>query len=599
MSKNKAEKNKKRVSIGGQAVLEGVYMRGEKSEATAVRDADGIIRLETKRRKTTSGKSIKRFPIIRGVVAFIDSLFGGTATLMRSAEVYGEGEPSKFEKWLAEKLKINVMTVVSIVSVVLGFVLAVALFMFLPQIIRGGLEKLFNVEFGIWAKNFIEGGVKLLIFALYILAVSLLKDIRRTFMYHGAEHKTITCFERGMELTVENAEKCPRVHDRCGTTFIVFVLFISIIVMACVESLLGQSVQGILRVLLKIALLPLVAGLSYELLKFLSKTKSPLVLPLKAPGFLLQLLTTREPDREMLEVAITSFKAVYEMDNDESIPEQKFKLPIKRCDLLAEVKEELKNNGIDEDAEAEWIVSLTLGIKRDEVNTENLVSVKNTEQIRDLVKQRITGRPLWYCVGDTDFYGYRIKVDERVLIPRPETELLVENALKYIDETKTVLDLCTGSGAIAVAISKETGAKVYASDLSVDALKLAKENEELNCAKITFVPSDMFESFDVEKFDVIVSNPPYIKSEDIKGLQSEIRNFEPIMALDGGNDGLHFYRVIAENAPKFLNNGGILFLECGIGQAEEIKAMLIGAGFSQVEIIKDYENVDRIIKAVL
>ena len=599
MLNKKAEKRKKRVSIGGQAVLEGVYMRGEKAEATAVRDADGIIRIETARRKMSGRNVFLKLPIIRGVVAFIDSLFGGTKTLMRSAEVYGEGEPSKFEKWLAEKLKINVMTVISVISVILGFALAVVLFMFLPQIVRGAFEKWFNggEQFGIWAKNFIEGGVKLFIFVLYILAVSLLKDIRRTFMYHGAEHKTITCFERGLELTVENAKTCPRVHDRCGTTFIVFVLTISIIVMACVEALLGQSVQGILRVLLKIALLPVVAGLSYELLKLLSKTKSPLAFPLKVPGFLLQLLTTREPDDQMLEVAIASFSAVYEMDNDETIAERKFELPVKRCDLLNNVKAKLKENGIDEDAEAEWIISLTLGIKRDEVNTENLVSVKNTEKINKLVAERITGRPLWYCIGDTDFYGYRIKVDERALIPRPETELLVENALKYIDETKTVLDLCTGSGAVAVTVSKETGATVYASDISIDALKLARENEELNGAKINFVLSDMFESFDVEKFDVIISNPPYIRSEDIKGLQTEIKDFEPLIALDGGSDGLHFYRIIAENAPKFLKSGGLLFLECGKDQAENIKKML--TKFSQVEIIKDYEHVDRIVKAVL
>ena len=392
----------------------------------------------------------------------------------------------------------------------------------------------------------------------------------------------------------------PRVHDRCGTTFIVFVLFISIIVMACVESLLGQSIQGVLRVLLKIALLPVVAGLSYELLKLLSKTKSPLVLPLKAPGFLLQLLTTREPSSDMLEVAITSFNAVYEMDNDESIAERSFDLPKNRKDVLSEVKTRLFENGIEEDAEAEWIVSLTLGIKRDEVNTDNLVSVANIDRINKLVAERITGRPLWYCVGDTDFYGYKIKVDERVLIPRPETELLVENALPYIDGTKTVLDLCTGSGAIAVALKKKTNATVYASDVSADALSLAKENAALSDADITFIESDMFKGFNDDndvKFDVIISNPPYIKSEDINGLQKEIREFEPITALDGGKDGLDFYRVIARSAKQYMTAGGMLFLECGIGQAQAVKEML--KDFSQVEIIKDYDNIDRIIKAVL
>ena len=599
MKKEQVKKQRKKVYIGGQAVIEGVYMRGAKSEATAVRDADGVIRLETNRKNAQSGNKFLKLPIIRGVASFLSSLFGGTAILMRSAEVYGEGEPSKFEKWLAEKLKINVMTVVSVISVVLGLAIAVALFMFLPQVVRGALEKWLNggAAFGIWAKSFIEGGVKLLIFTAYILSVSLLKDIRRTFMYHGAEHKTITCFERGLELTVENARKCPRVHDRCGTTFIVFVLFISIIVMACVESLLHAELNGALRVLVKLALLPVVAGLSYELLKLLAKTKSFLVFPLKAPGFLLQLLTTREPTDDMLEVAITSFKAVYEMDNDESIAERNFLFPKKRSEILAETRRELENCGVTEIAESEWIVALTLGIKRDEVDTDALVSVKNQEKIKALVKERATGRPLWYCIGNTDFYGYIIKTDERALIPRPETELLVENALKVIDETKTVLDLCTGSGAIAVAVNKKTGAEVYASDISLDALKLAEENATLNNAKIKFVVSDMFGSFDNEKFDVIISNPPYIKTEDIKDLQKEIRDFEPIMALDGGKDGLHFYRVIAEKGKEFLKENGVLFLECGYGQAEEIKAIL--TGYKAVEIIKDYEGIDRIVKAVL
>ena len=477
MSPKKRVNQNDNVSIGGQAVLEGVMMRGKSSMATAVRDEDGIIRVESQRITPQKERNLFfRLPIIRGVVSFVSSLVGGTKVLMRSAEVYGESEPSKFEKFLADKLKINIMSVVITISLLLGFGLAILLFMFLPQFSREGIEILFNVKFDVWAKSLIEGVLKILIFVACVFLSSLLKDIRRTFMYHGAEHKTIACFESKKELTVENAKTCSKIHDRCGTTFMVFVMVISILTFAIVETLIGQSVESLFRILLKIALLPVVAGLSYELLKLLAKTKSPLVLPLKWPGMLLQKITTREPTDDMIEVAICAFKTVYEMDNDKDIPEQKFVIPKKCKDLLSDVRNTLLECGIDESAESEWIVSISLGIKRDQVNSEMLVSPKNIDKINKIVAERVSGRPLWYCIGDTEFYGYTLNVDERVLIPRPETEILVENALKSIDKDSIVLDLCTGSGAIAIAINKEKQAKVFAVDISQDALNLAKEN---------------------------------------------------------------------------------------------------------------------------
>ncbi len=594
------KEKKKCTSVGGQAVIEGVMMRGKTAMATAVRDEDGVIRIESKRIKPKE-KSNKflRFPIVRGVVAFIESFTSGTQVLMRSAEVFGEGEPSKFETWLATKLKIDVMKVVTFVALILGVCLAVLLFMWLPQFLRGLLERLGGkgYEFNVWAKNFIEGGLKLLVFIGYIVLASLLKDVKRTFMYHGAEHKTIACYESGKELSVENAKKCSRVHDRCGTTFMVFVLTISILVFACVEALIGGKIHNALRILLKLAMLPVVAGLSYELLKLLAKTQSKWVMPLKIPGLLLQRVTTREPDDKMLEVAITAFNTVMEMDENLELPEKSFDIIKTRAQLIEEIKARLSENGVDESAEAEWIVALALSVKRDEVYSDDVVASADIQKIKRIVRERITGRPLWYCMGDTEFYGYTIKVDERVLIPRPETELLVYNALDYLDEHKKVLDLCTGSGAIAIAIKKEKNPIVTAVDKSMDALDLAKENAKLNGVDIKFVWSDMFSALAGRKFDLIISNPPYVKSQDIKDLQTEVKDFEPLMALDGGEDGYAFYRIIAEQAKEHLNPNGVLLLECGIGQAAEIAKML--TEFKSVEIIKDYEYTDRIVKAVL
>lgn len=581
--------------------MEGVMMRGRSSTAIAVRDEKGNIRIESKRIKPAEKRNLfLRLPIIRGVVSFFSSLVGGIGTLMRSAEVFGEGEPTKFEKWLAEKLKVNVMGVVTTLSLIIGLALAVFLFIWLPVNLRTWI---FGDDINLWAKNFIEGGVKILIFVLYILSVSFIKDIKRTFMYHGAEHKTITCFEKGLPLTVANAKKCSRVHDRCGTTFMVFVLTISIIVFAVFESVLGINgvkLANYLRILCKIALLPLVAGLSYELLKALAKTDSFLVYPLKVPGLLLQKLTTKEPTEDMLEVAIASFNTVMVMDANPEISTRSFFAERRIKDVTSDVLSLLRLNGIEEKAEAEWIVSIKANVNRDEVYGDKTISYKIETEILKTVNERITGRPLWYCIGDADFMGYILKVDERVLIPRPETEILVESALNEITPDMKVLDLCTGSGAIGIAIALKTGTKVVATDISEDALSLAKENASRLNADVEFIKSDIFSSFEDKpefKFDVILSNPPYIKTADIENLQKEIKDFEPKSALDGGIDGLDFYRIIARDVKKYLNDDGKLFLECGEGQADVIKEMLVG--FKRVEIIKDLENVDRIVKAVL
>ena len=233
MSKEKSKKQDNRTYIGGQAVLEGVMMRGKTAYATAVRDPEGNIQVESRRLNLSKGRRIVgKIPLVRGVVSFVSSLVTGAKILMRSAEVYGdEAEPSKFEKWCDEKLHLNIMSAVSFVATLLGVVLAVGLFIVLPMVLVNLLA-----DSGSWlvprsiGYNLLQGLFRLIIFILYIVAITAMKDIRRVFMYHGAEHKTITCFEKGMELTPENAKTCSRIHDRCGTTFLFLVMAISIVV---------------------------------------------------------------------------------------------------------------------------------------------------------------------------------------------------------------------------------------------------------------------------------------------------------------------------------------------------------------------------------
>ncbi len=600
-----SKKNEKACTyIGGQAVMEGVMMRGKRAMATAVRDPEGVIQVEAERLTPPEKRSkASKIPFVRGVINFVTSLVDGNRALMRSADVaYPEEEqPMKADKWLQEKWKISLSGVFNFLAVILGVVLALGLFIWLPQTITKLLP--LKAE-GLWF-NLIEGGIRLAIFILYILLISLIPSLKRVFMCHGAEHKTITCYEEGKELTVENVRGCSRVHDRCGTTFLFLVMIVSILVFSLANLVVARwlytdndRLNGLIRFGFKLLMLPIVAGISYEILRLLARTKNPVFLLFKFPGLLLQKLTTAEPEDGMIECAITAFQTVLAMDADERIPEKVFATPGKLSALLKNTKKRFAAAGVDEE-EAEWIFALTLDMPKSAVNTEErLLKGAQVKEILRVADERLTGRPLWYVYGDTDFCGYKIKVDERVLIPRPETEEMVMMAVAAAEENSNVLDLCTGSGAIAVAVYKELErsgrpCKMTAVDISADALALAKENAAENEADILFIQSDLFSRIR-GRFDVIISNPPYIPSAEIDTLQTEVKDYEPRLALDGGEDGLDFYRKIAANVSKYINRGGLLIMEVGAGEAQEVVKLF--KGHSYAIIAQDFNGVERYVK---
>ena len=612
----KEKKQKSCVSIGGQAVIEGVMMRGNRAMATAVRDPKGNIQVESEYiEQSEKSKKLSRIPFVRGVVNFVRSLIDGNRILMRSADVSASDDtpPSKAEKWLQEKHNISLDGLLGGIAIFLGVVLSLALFIALPQFLMNVMTFLpFSKEStgldGLWF-NLTEGGIRLLIFILYIVVVSWIPSMRRVFAYHGAEHKTITCYEEGKELTVENVRGCSRVHDRCGTTFLFLVMIVSILVFSVVNvviSTLGiytanDKLNALIRIGFKILMLPVVAGVSYEILRLLSKTKSKIFYIFKIPGLLLQRLTTREPEDGMIECAIAAFKEVLAMDADPTIPTKMFATVGKMSVLLAAVKKHFAETGVDEE-DAEWIFALTLNIPKSSVATEEkLLSMKEAKAILRIVDERITGRPLWYIIGDTDFCGYKIKVDERVLIPRPETEEMAIMAVQSAEEDDVaVLDMCTGSGAIAIAVYKELkkagkNPKVMATDISAAALELAKENAAANEADILFIESDLFARIR-GKFDVIVTNPPYIPTAEIEKLQREVKDYEPRLALDGGADGMDIYRRIAAEAMQYLNKGGTLIMEVGEGEAQEIAKMFKGDVYTI--IAQDFNGVERYVKVI-
>lgn len=346
-------KNACPTSIGGQAIMEGIMMRGPEKTAVAVRLADGSIHMKTQ--PTPKMNRWAKVPLIRGVVNFVSSMIQGTKVLMYSADVLEENYPDEYEKdkfdiWMEEKFgKEKAWKVLMAFSVLIAIVLAVSIFMLLPTVVVGWLSA---VTDSIILLNLAEGVVRMIIFIGYILLISKMKDIRTVFEYHGAEHKTIHCFENNLELTPENAQQFYTLHPRCGTSFLMFVMVIAVLA----HALMGWPNVWI-RIISRILVLPLIAGVSYELLKWAGRSDNWIVKILSLPGIYLQKLTTKEPNEKQLEVAIAAMKAV--------LPENKTPYFEGLCDLNGEpIKEEPKDEDLGQPA-------LNQETKDDNISQEN------------------------------------------------------------------------------------------------------------------------------------------------------------------------------------------------------------------------------------
>lgn len=322
--------------------MEGVMMRSERGTAIVVRRSDGTL-IKEYRRKTKRYKkgSFPTWPFVRGVYAFIDSLSTGMDIITRSAEMLGDEEeekPGKFETWLTETLHISAMKAAKAVAIVLAVILAIGMFFLLPIGLVQGLEALGKLlkwnalsNMSLTFSTVLQGLFRLAIFLLYLFGVSRMKEIGRVFMYHGAEHKTIACFENELDLTVENAKKCSRFHPRCGTNYMFLVMAVSIILTTVFTALMNLvpgfaewQQNGLHRLvfrLLRILLIPLIAGVSYEILKAAANSDGIIARIARAPGLALQRITTREPEPDMLEVAIESFKLVLNPPDHDLIPD--------------------------------------------------------------------------------------------------------------------------------------------------------------------------------------------------------------------------------------------------------------------------------------
>ena len=319
--KNTACCEKFKTSIGGQALIEGIMMRGPQKDAIVVRQG-GELNIQVKTRKLPPKNSVLNWPFIRGVRVFFDSQVTGVKALMHSADLVPEEEqqePSKLDQWLEKKLgNEKFQKVVIGIAVFFGLAMSIGLFMLLPMLIGGFFDRWIHSTV---ALNLIEGVVRMVIFAGYMILVSRMKEMKRVFAYHGAEHKTIRCYEAGLPLTVENVRQQTRLHPRCGTSFLLVVMVISILVFSVASSLLLALVPGLeamkggflyrlIMIVYKLLLLPLVVAITYEINRWVGRHDNRFTAILAAPGMWMQKFTTNEPDDSMIEVGIAAVQAV-------------------------------------------------------------------------------------------------------------------------------------------------------------------------------------------------------------------------------------------------------------------------------------------------
>ncbi|SFC33313.1 peptide chain release factor N(5)-glutamine methyltransferase [Clostridium uliginosum] len=579
----------KRCDVGGQAVIEGVMMRGTNGLATAVRTLKGNIEIKIENNVPITKKyPIINIPFLRGFFVLIDSLKMGMDSLNYSASFFDEGEePSKFEVWLNNKLGKKSNDIIMALTLMFSIIISIGLFVILPTSIATLFKNIGISNVGL---NLIEAIIRIVILLVYMLIISKLDDIYRVLQYHGAEHKTIFCYEAMQDLTVENVKKYPRLHPRCGTNFLFLIMFVSIIVF----SFTGWGSFGE-RLILRLVLIPIVTGITYELIKWLGKNNNSLSKIIAWPGMQLQFLTTKEPDNFQIEVAIAALKCAEGIkDKQKNIGEL--------INLGADI---LKKNNIDTARlDAELLLGNVIDKERIYLIThrEEEISIVNEKEYFKLINKRKDKMPVKYILNECEFMNLNLYVEEGVLIPRGDTEILVEEVLKHIkeDEEKEVCDLCCGSGAIGIALAH------FRSNIKVDLIdyyEIPQKVTLLNIEKFnlrnkaSFIRSNLLDEIilNEKKYDILVSNPPYIEEAEIEKLMDDVRNYEPHTALSGGKDGLYFYKKIISQSKNVLKENGILAFEIGYNQGEQVKMLMEQFCFKDIKVIKDLASLDRVV----
>ena len=570
---------KRKEKVGGMALFNGLMLRNKKRESIGRVDESGNISVEINEIKSDIPEdvfTIYDVPIIRGIISMVNMITSSAPHVVKSSQ-------DVLKKATKEDVVINKTEIVT------AYIISITLIIFSLAAIPNFISTFLNANI----RNISQVVMQSTAFVIYLFLVAKVDDLKTLFEYHGAEHKVANAYEKldRKDITVENVKKESRFHIRCGGNFVVY-LFLLVIAL----TLIIPSNNILFKTIIEVVLFPFLAGLSYELVMYTNYLPKFLRF-LAYPAMSIQLITTKEPSDDKIELAIyTLFGCV---DGDKQVS-------VDKC-ISSYLSKNRKINKIFDKHDALKIISNIKVVEFESIytNYEN-INLNYNERIRffkgldRLYKEHM---PLAYVIESVNFYKEKYYVDNNVLIPRPDSEILVDTAIKYINDEKlnTMLDMCTGSGCLGISITKNSNLNhSLLVDVSEKALTVANKNINLNNMnlKCTTLKSDLFQNLPSSeiKYDIIISNPPYIPTVDINNLDDSVKKHEPIIALDGGEDGMMFYNKILKDAYKYLNVNGLVIFEIGYDELEKFKKLISKyKKYNLIECIKDYGGNDRVV----
>lgn len=514
-------------------------------------------------------------PIIRGIVF----LFSFTLCYVKDfifLNTNVQEEKLKLVNKVSNALNISYKIAFIILTLLFSFVCSSIILGYIPIIIASNIS-LYNIV--------LQRILVALLKSIFTIAILLLLRLYNPYKQLLRFNSSINNFY----LECQKREK----NGYFPLNYFVYLLF-SFLVSYFVLSLLGLTAYSIVNVLVNFLVTIFCFSLCFEILYLVSKSKNCLVFNIFKP---LNLIFNEESSN-LEELAVkTAYNEVTLMseNNKRKIIKEEDDEKVSFSFVYSFVKEELAKSGINDSSEVDWLIAEAVEKNRAEIKLMSSISKDKFNQIKDIVQERVKGKPLTKIMGKTTFYGLTFLVNENVLSPRMETELLVEKVILNCKKGTKVLDIGTGSGAIAVSVAKFSEAIVTAIDVSDKALMTAKENAKKNEVNVKFIKSNLFSNLKKNnKFDIIVSNPPYIKTEDIELLSNEVKSYDPIISLDGGKDGLDFYRDIAVKGYDYLKKDAILLFEIGFDQGRKVKNIM-KPYYDDIKLIKDYSGNDRIV----
>ena len=549
----------------------------ENSAAIVTINKNGKISVSAKR--DNNNYDNVKIPFFRGITYFLFGIYLFFTNLLNSRTNISEKDESVK---ISKNIKISINNLSLVISIFLGFVIGFLGIVLIPYFSLRGLDRS-GMSYGLLC--FLSALIRIGVLTA-ILAILKLVPSYRQFCRHNAAGN----------LAYKDSNKIFNDNYHLSTNFLSFSIT-CFYVLLFITSFTALNINYLLKLLLNLAIIFVVVGSLYEFMKFL-ENKSGILSSIFVKPF--SFFVTNKPTSTEKNIASAAIGEVTLMqENKERLVEEISGKDIPMSVVLSEVKEKLAKAGIESAAEAEWLIAESLNKKRNDIKLQTTVTKEEYKKINWATAKREKHIPLTKIFNRACFYGLDFYVDKNVLSPRPETEIMVEEVIHEIQNSTDklkVLDLCTGSGCIAITIAKNTDAKVYAVDISEAALSVAKKNATTHNANVKFINSDLFNNLKKEKFDIIISNPPYIRSKDILALEDEVKKNDPLISLDGGEDGLYFYREIAKSAPKYLNKNGKIFLEIGINEAKSVKKLLQN-NFENIKIKKDYSGIDRVVIA--